>query len=254
LATFIPEGIFGNRQGSAPVKGTTMRRLFSLCLLVSALAAPIYAQDPMPQGSQGHSGYGDGGRAEVFVSGFGLLSNSVSGNSVVEQTNNAGGVSAGYRFHLNGSSALEGRYGFSRNTQTYSAAGSSYSIPTYFSEISGSYIYNFANAHRIQPFLEGGGGVVVFSPANYGGSTTSSAFGYGVTNGTSAGSSLGLARQLRGMFVYGAGADMPASSHLNVRLEFRSVGYNTPDFGTALIHTNTFSFAYEPSIGFAYRF
>jgi hypothetical protein len=229
-----------------------MKRLFSIFLLVSSLAAHAYAQDP--QGSTGGSDYGYGGRAEVFLNGFGLFSNNVNGNSVAEQSNHTGGVSAGYRFHLTGSSALEGRYGLSRNTQTYFTGGSALAIPSYLSEISGSYIYNFTNSRRVQPFLEGGGGVVVFSPANYGGSTASSTFGYSVTNGTSAGSSIALARQLRGMFVYGAGADMPASSHLNVRFEFRSVGYSTPDFGTALIHTNTFSFAYEPSIGFAYRF
>jgi hypothetical protein len=56
------------------------------------------------------------------------------------------------------------------------------------------------------------------------------------------------------MFVYGGGADLPAFSHFYLRLEFRDVGYKTPDFGNTLFHTNTFSFSYEPSVGLAYRF
>ena len=88
-----------------------MKNLFSMFLLVSSLAASVYAQDP--QGSRGGSDYGYGGRAEVFLDGFGLFSNNVNSNSVVEQTNHTGGFAAGYRFHLTRSSALEGRYGFS---------------------------------------------------------------------------------------------------------------------------------------------
>jgi opacity protein-like surface antigen len=231
-----------------------MKHLLSIFFLASALASTAHAQDPaVSEPSTGRSGYGGAydGRAEIFVTGFGLFSNRINGNAIVEQSNRTGGASAGYRFHLNASSALEGRYGFSRNSQSYSSGGYASSIPTYFSEISGSYIYSVATSHRVQPFLEGGGGVVVFSPANYGaGSNTP----YGVPSSGYTGPSLSFARQARGMFVYGGGADLPASSHLKVRLEFRDVGYNTPDFGSALLHTNTFSFAYESSVGLAYRF
>src|SRR6516225_6662739 len=62
------------------------------------------------------------------------------------------------------------------------------------------------------------------------------------------GSSASLPRQAKGMLVYGAGVDVPASSHLSLRLEFRAAGYKVPDFGTTALHTNTFTFAYEPSL------
>src|SRR5215471_15834907 len=72
----------------------------------------------------------------------------------------------------------------------------------------------------------------LFSPTNYGNGSNgyngyNGGSGYNGTNGSS--SSLG--RQTKAMFLYGAGADIPASSHVSVRAEFRSLGYKAPDFG-----------------------
>jgi len=219
-----------------------------------------FAQDPAASQDSGKpkTGYGHDGGAEVFVTGFGLLPHQTTGNAITEQATKAGGGSAGYRFRLNASSALEGRYGFSRNSQKYTIAGAVSSIPVYVSEISGSYVYNFGKSRNIQPFLEGGGGVVLFSPGNYGGAATTATnpFGYGVTDPTvpSYGGSSGLPRQAKGMLVYGAGFDVPASSHLYFRLEFRALGYKVPDFGATALQMGSFTFSYEPSVGVAYRF
>src|SRR6266436_4450743 len=224
-----------------------------------------------------HTKYGSegyGGRAEIFVTGFGLFANHANGNAITEQETNAGGASLGYRFHLNSSSALEGRYGFSRNSQKYTIGGAVSSIPSYFSEISGSYVYTFGSSQRIRPFLEGGGGAVIFIPGNY--NTPTTATTVGTSTGTSSGilggyalpspqpralvgpiytgSSAGVGTQVRGMFLYGAGLDIPASSHFYFRTEFRGLGYEAPDFKLNALHTNAFSFTYEPSVGIAYRF
>jgi hypothetical protein len=218
-----------------------------------------------------YSSEGYGGRAEVFVTGFGLFGTSSNGNAITEQQTNAGGAAAGYRFRLNSSSALEGRYGFSRNSQKYTIGGAVSSIPSYFSEISGSYVYTFSKSQHIQPFLEGGGGVVLFIPGNYNTSASSTTAGStigGTPTGYAlptfhvqdvlapvySGSSTGIGTQARGMFLYGAGVDIPASSHFYFRTEFRGLGYQAPDFKLNALHTNAFSFTYEPSIGIAYRF
>lgn len=214
---------------------------------------------------------GYGGRAEIFVTGFGLFGTSSNGNAISEQQTNAGGAAAGYRFRLNSSSALEGRYGFSRNSQKYTIGGAVSSIPSYFSEISGSYVYTFSKSQRIQPFLEGGGGVALFIPGNYNTRASSTTAGSpigGTPTGYAlptfhanalpgpvySGSSAGIGTQARGMFLYGAGLDIPASSHFYFRAEFRGLGYQAPDFKLSALHTNAFSFAYEPSVGIAYRF
>src|SRR5713101_2030870 len=149
-----------------------MRQLWSIVFLVTTLTGSALAQDSAVQTPSGDRqptfGYGGyGGRAEVFVNGFGLFSSQVNGGGVGEQATEAGGASAGYRFHLSSSSALEGRYGFSRNSQKYSTVSGVSSIPAYFSEISGSYVFSFSGSNRIRPFLEGGGGLLIFSPTNY---------------------------------------------------------------------------------------
>jgi hypothetical protein len=221
-----------------------------------------------------YSSEGYGGRAEVFVDGFGLFGNQANGNAITQQQTDAGGVAVGYRFHLNSSSALEGRYGFSRNSDKYTIGGAVSSIPSYFSEISGSYVYTFSRSQHLRPFLEGGGGAVIFIPGNY--NTPTSATTVGTSTGTSSGilagyalpspqpqalvgpvytgSSSGVGTQARGMFLYGAGLDIPASSHFYFRTEFRGLGYEAPDFKLNALHTNAFSFTYEPSFGVAYRF
>lgn len=225
----------------------------------------------MPASSRTYGAEGYGHRAEVFVTGFGLFGNHPSGNAITQQMTDAAGVAAGYRFHLNSWSALEGRYGFSRDSQKYTIGGTVSSIPSYFSEISGSYVYSFSHSQRFRPFLESGGGVVLFSPGNYS-TPTNSVNGSSGAGGIPAGyvlptfhaedvaapvytgASTGVGRQARGMFLYGAGADIPAFSHLYFRTEFRGLGYKAPDFGLSALHTNAFSFAYEPTVGVAYRF
>ena len=236
-----------------------MKRLFSISLLMTTISISAFAENY-------------GGRAEVFVSAYGLLTHDTTGNAISAHATKAGGGSAGYRFQLNTSSALEGRYGFSRNSQKYTIGSTVYSVPVYVSEISGSYVYKFSNERGFQPFLEGGGGVVLFSPGNYGGDasqvgsgTLPNGFGYPTTaspissqtNADTAGytgSSASLPRQAKGMLLYGAGIDVPASSHLRVRFEFRAAGYKIPDFGATALHTGAFTFAYEPTVGLAYRF
>src|SRR5215831_18469950 len=201
-----------------------MKRLLPIFILIMSVSMMAFAQDPAASQESGKpkTGYAHDGGAEVFVTGFGLLPHQTTGNAISQQATKAGGGSAGYRFRLNASSALEGRYGFSRNSQKYTIAGAVSSIPVYLSEISGSYVYSFGESRNIRPFLEGGGGLVLFSPGNYGGASTATTnlFGYGVTaptvtsNVPSYGGSSGLPRQAKGMLVYGAGFDVPASSHL----------------------------------------
>jgi opacity protein-like surface antigen len=225
-----------------------------------------------PSNKYGSSEYGY--RADVFVTGFGVFANHVNSNGIAEQMTDSAGVSAGYTFHLNSSSALQGRYSFTRDSDKYTINGAVSSIPAYFSEISGSYVYSFRTTHQVQPFLEAGGGIVLFSPGKY--TTSTSTTTGSPTSGTPmppvgpyammtpradqvsapiyTGSSPGIGSQVRGMFLYGAGVDMHAVSHLYVRLEFRSLGFKAPDYKLSALHTNAFNFVYEPTLGFVWRF
>ena len=115
-----------------------MRQLLPIFVLMTALTTAACAQDSVPPqepgATQSRSGYdGYGGRAEVFVTGFGLFGNGTSGHAINQKETQSGGASVGYRFHLNAASALEGRYGFSRATRrsTRSAALYRLCLPTF---------------------------------------------------------------------------------------------------------------------------
>src|SRR5581483_4877311 len=99
--------------------------------------------DKKGYGSGGYSSEGYGGRADVFVSGFWLFTSDANGNTIQQRATETGGFSAAYRFRLNSWSSLEGRYGFANNSQKYTIGGLTASIPSYLSEITGSYVYNF---------------------------------------------------------------------------------------------------------------
>jgi hypothetical protein len=238
-----------------------MRQLFSIFVLITAVTTAAWAQDPAPtsdsqtpQSKPGYGGY-DGGRAEIFATGFGLFGNHATGNAIGQQETGSAGGSAGYRFRLSDTSALEGRYGFSRDSQKFTIGGTISSVPAYISEVSGSYVYSLARSRYLKPFLEGGGGLLIFIPGNYGGGSTApaaltSTSGLTVYSGTPA----LVQTQAKGMFVYGGGFDLPANSHIDVRIEMRGLAYKTPDFGIPSLQTNVFTFAYQPAVGFAYRF
>ena len=237
-----------------------MRQLFSILVLITVTTA-AWAQDPVPasdsQTAPAKPGYGgyDGSRAEIFVTGFGLFGNHTTGKAIGQQQTGSVGGSAGYRFQLNAASALEGRYGFSRDSQKYTIGSTISSVPAYVSEVSGSYVYSLARLRHLEPFLEGGGGLLIFIPGNYGGGVIAPAAGT-PTSGLTAysGTRTGVQTQAKGMFVYGGGFDLPAISHLDVRIEMRGLAYKAPDFGMPSLQTNVFTFAYQPAVGFAYRF
>src|SRR5436305_1358468 len=63
------------------------------------------------------------------------------------------------------------------------------------------------------------------------------------------GSTPGVMSQNRPAFLYGVGIDFPAFSHFYFRVEYRGLGYKTPDFNQTGLQTNAYSFLSEPSFG-----
>ena len=271
-----------------------MKQLLSVLSTGIILVGLAAAQDPPSQSGgdpsassptypkpKGYSSGEYGKRAEIFVTGYGLYSGSVTGNSVTHDITSSGGGAAGYRFNLNSWSALQGTYGFSRDSQKYTIGGVVSSIPTYLSEVTGSYVYRYTRMRSFQPFAEAGGGIVHFSPGNYGtgsNSSGSSSGNPGANPGTNpgggiyvppnavmaqpqpkdvpvyTGGSAGVVSQTRPTFLYGVGVDFPLSSHFFMRAEYRGLLYKQPDFSITGLQTNALGILSEPTIGFAYRF
>jgi hypothetical protein len=219
----------------------------------------------LPGPTQNGYGSGDyGGCVEIFPSGYNVIGNQVGANGIAQPASGAAGPGFGHRFHLNSPSSVKGRYGFSRNSHKFTIGSAVSSIPSYFSEISGSDIYNFATE-----------GAVLFNPGNRKtptgvavrrtridtcpGIEMPTGYPYAVVESDGhfsqvyTGSFAGAGTQSRGM-LYGGGVEVPLSRHFYFRREFRALMYEAPDFQVKALQTNGTGFNYEPSFFVAYRF
>jgi opacity protein-like surface antigen len=90
---------------------------------------------------------------------------------------------------------------------------------------------------RLQPFVLGGGGALVFDPTSNAGGTFA-----------------GATRQTRGAFVYGGGADYSIMRHVSLRAEYRGYVYKGPDFNLTSLNTDSWTHIAQPSAGVVFRF
>ncbi len=135
--------------------------------------------------------------------------------------------------------------GYSRTAYSYTAAAtngtqSSFTktaIGTNMYELSVAYVAKApASTHRLQAFVQGGGGILVFLP-------TQKDFP-GAVN-------------LRAAALFGAGADYRISDHLGFRVEYRGLFFKTPDFIQYSAQTPTqklFTVSSQPVVSLIYRF
>ncbi|MCU1341331.1 MAG: hypothetical protein JWN92_754, partial [Candidatus Acidoferrum typicum] len=82
-----------------------------------------------------------------------------------------------------------------------------------------------------------GAGALVFDPRNNAGGLIS-----------------GVQRQTRPAFVYGGGVDYRLVKHVALRLEYRGLVYDRPDFGIAALSSNVLAHTAEPSAGLVLHF
>jgi opacity protein-like surface antigen len=90
------------------------------------------------------------------------------------------------------------------------------------------------STHRMQTFLDGGSGVLLFRPTRQ---------------------PLPERSQVRGMVLFGAGIDYRLSDHFGLRAEYRGMFYKNPDFRNPdIVATKLFTVSNEPTISLVYRF
>jgi opacity protein-like surface antigen len=90
------------------------------------------------------------------------------------------------------------------------------------------------STHRMQTFLDGGSGVLLFRPTQQ---------------------LLRERSQVRPMVLFGAGIDYRLSDHFGFRAEYRGMFYKNPDFrNTQITATRLFTVSNEPTISLVYRF
>jgi hypothetical protein len=157
-----------------------------------------------------------------------------SAAGVTDDATNSGGLLLNYRYYFHGRAAVEANGAFTTFTQYYSPAQTVTQANVY--EATGALVYNLRDATaRLRPFLEAGGGALIFSPYQ-------------------PGSNSGNSRQIRPAILYGAGFDFRAFRHYYLRLGYRGLFYKAPDFNSAQQHTGVFTHMAEPYLGVALRF
>ena len=179
-------------------------------------------------------------RSEVSVQGTGFFTKDSNGQGVSQQGTETGGVLGGYRYHINRWLSAEANYGWNRNSQLFSTPAGSARIQADVHQATGGLVVNLPRprAFKASPYVLAGGGALVFNPTNNGGRI------------------LGAGTQAEGAFVYGAGADFPIPlvRHVALRLEYRGLVYNAPNFGLKALDTGAVTHTAEPSAGLVFRF
>ena len=180
-------------------------------------------------------------RSDISVQGTGFFTKDSNGQGVHQQGTQSGGVLGAYRYHINRWVSAEVAYGWNRNSQLFSTPGGFGRIQADVHQATGGLVLNLPSPRRLvrmSPYVLAEGGALVFNPTNNGGSV------------------LGAQRQSVGAFVYGGGADFPVPMvrHTALRLEYRGLVYNAPNFGLSNLDTGAVTHTAQPSAGLVFRF
>ena len=175
-------------------------------------------------------------RSEVSVQGTGFFTKDTEGNGIRQHATDTGGFLVGYRYNINRWLAAEANYGYDRNTQNY-FGGTAGRVESNIHQITGAAVVKLPTFARLQPYVLGGGGALVFDPT-----------------GNAGGSFAGASRQTQGAFLYGGGADYAFTKHISLRAEYRGYVYKAPNFNLTGLNTDTWTHTAQPSAGIVFKF
>jgi outer membrane immunogenic protein len=103
--------------------------------------------------------------------------------------------------------------------------------------LTAAYVLHAGGDRKVDPFLLGGGGALVFSPI-----------------ASSANANFGSTTQTTGAFLYGMGFNYRLAHGFGLRFQYRGLIYKAPDFGVSDISTGSWSHSAEPSVGLTFHF
>jgi outer membrane immunogenic protein len=179
-------------------------------------------------------------RQDVSISGSAIIEPFVSSSTDVKVSAKRGlGALFSYRFMLTPRGAVEANYSWTSNQIHYLGQGNKfdYKVGTHMQEVSAAYVYNF-NFHNFNPFVEAGGGALLFGNVRNLSTTT-----------------LDVKSQTSIVGLYGAGIAYEISPSFDIRAEYRGFISKVPNFGDSpTLNTNRIYNIYNPVIGVAYHF
>jgi opacity protein-like surface antigen len=177
-------------------------------------------------------------RSEVSLQGTGFFTQDTNGQGISRTTTNTGGFLVGYRYHINRWLAAEANYGYDRDTQKYFSTGGLSRVQSDVDTATAAAVISLPfRISRLNPYVLGGGGSLVFHPTGNAGGFVS-----------------GADTQAKGTFLYGGGVDYTVTRHWSVRAEYRGYVYKDADFGVRALNTDSWTHTAQPSAGIVFRF
>jgi len=206
-----------------------MKKLFFLMCLLSVVAGTGFAQD-------------QGSRQDINLSFMGVIQPYVAstGTNTVKQTSTLGaGLYLGYRYLLTPNGAVEANYSYSHFTNKFFSVPASARVYTGMQEATAAYVRTFP-FKKFNPFLEGGGGLLFFTPI--GTKTTS----------------YDTQQTYEPTILFGGGVAYELSPSWDLRVQYRGQILNSTNFGLKN-PPNNFSVGRryimsQPAIGLAFHF
>ena len=189
------------------------------------------------------SGMAQNLRSEVSIQGTGNITKNSDNLDIPHEATKSGGFLAGYRFHLTPWFALQGDYGYTRNTQKYFDPVFGFTaIQGNVQQLTGEAVITAPTSSRVRPYALAGVGGLFFRPTN---SLNNSFVGVGNNTGNN---------QAKAAFVYGGGVDFDLTRFVAFRAEYRGLVYKIPDFQIPGLASDAFTHTAQPSIGLVWRF
>jgi hypothetical protein len=189
-------------------------------IFVALLVASLFVQSANAQAYLKSSEFG--------LSAFGQFTTSSSGNGIeVDPLDSLGGT-ATFRHVYHRWLGYEAGYGYTRFSDRYSSYPFGVQHNTH--EFEGSYLMSAPSEKGIKPFGLAGVSALLYAPTLNGGQRASA--------------------QARPAFTFGVGADFPLlTSHFGMRIQYRGLYHQTPDYGEAIYDAGSWRLTSEPSVG-----
>lgn len=200
------------------------------------------------------AGFAQDLKSEVNVEGIAGITQSTNNFILPYSATVGGGFLGGYRYHLSPLFAVEGDYGWMRNTQNFlDPLNLGTGVQTNVQELTGAAVLTPGSGHRVRPYLLAGGGALFFHPTN---SAINTLFGIGNNLGVSV-------NETRPAFLYGGGVDFDLTRYMALRAEYRGLVFKAPGFDVSglssvpvlgSLTSSGFTHMAQPAVGLVWRF
>jgi hypothetical protein len=189
--------------------------MFAALLMASWCAQPAKAQGYLKN-------------SDVAISAFGQITGSSNGDGISVKPGDSLGGQATFRHVYHPWLGYEAGYGYTRFADRYSSYP--FSVQHNVHEFEGSYLLSAPHLFGVQPFGLAGVSALLYAPSLNGGQNVSA--------------------QARAALTFGVGANFPLlTSHFGMRVQYRGLYHQTPDYGQEIFKTGTWRLSSEPAVG-----